>query len=323
MATRFSTDEVCQKDKFAYWREAVCNSYVQLSCESDYRENFSGEIILNRLSKISASFVSGSNQIVQRRASDIAQACDASFLVSLQVEKQSTIEQRGKTAHLKPGDFALYSSTDPYVLTLPHDFRQLVIQIPRDILLRRLPNADILTGQRVSGANKLNSMLSGCLLTFAQSIELSSPIVQHCMQDTIVDLVATGLASLEASALELSNPERQLFINAKSYIQHNIADPDLDRTLLAKAVGVSVRRLSDVFKNEGTPIATQIRKVRLKRIASDLADMRFDTLSISNIAMRWGVNNFQHFSKTFRDQYAMSPREYRQQARFERDCAIT
>jgi AraC-like DNA-binding protein len=37
-------------------------------------------------------------------------------------------------------------------------------------------------------------------------------------------------------------------------------------------------------------------------------------LSISEICFRWGFNGSAHFSRAFRDQYGVSPREFRQGA---------
>jgi hypothetical protein len=41
---------------------------------------------------------------------------------------------------------------------------------------------------------------------------------------------------------------------------------------------------------------------------------QYGHLSISDICFRWGFNDPAHFSHAFRDQYQMSPRQYRQQA---------
>ncbi|MEL7154575.1 MAG: hypothetical protein AAFN51_12440, partial [Pseudomonadota bacterium] len=77
MAILFSTDDVSQRDRFAYWREAVCDSYVPLECSSEMPERFHGSIKLHRLSKISASYVGGGQQHVRRRKRDIALQLDA------------------------------------------------------------------------------------------------------------------------------------------------------------------------------------------------------------------------------------------------------
>ena len=120
--TRYDTDDVPLKQRFSYWRESVCDSYVQLGCDTKNRHNFKGLIEIARHSVVSISRVAGLAHRVDRRKRDIRSATDAFFLLSLQTAESSTVSQFGKSAHLRPGDMALYSSTDPYSLELTDDF---------------------------------------------------------------------------------------------------------------------------------------------------------------------------------------------------------
>ena len=127
------------------------------------------------------------------------------------------------------------------------------------------------------------------------------------------DLFVTGLASLEGSSFELSQPEQQLLMRADTVIRSNLGDPDFDRSKLASAMGMSVRRLSEVYQGDGRSISSTIRRMRLRNIAADLRDARFARRSIADIAYRWGIDNQQNLVRLFRAEYGMSPREYRKQ----------
>ena len=313
--TCYRTSDARRSERFAYWREAVCDTYVQLGCETEDPLTFHGEIELRRLPKVSASVVSGSCQTVDRRKRDIARSDDAFFLLSLQIDRTCLVEQRGRETVLEKGECALYSSVDTYRLTLPDDFRQLVIQIPRQELLQRLPNADLLTARKISNSNRLGSLVSNSILKLAGEMNQSGELFRNCLQDTIVDLIATGLASLGDEALEQSMPEQQVLLRAETFIRSNLADPDLNRTMLAQYLGLSVRRLSQIYSTTGSTISDAIRDARLQRIATDLRDRRFERQSITDIAMRWGVNNLQHFSQVFRARFGQSPSDYRRSAR--------
>ncbi len=311
VAIHFSTADADNREQFSYWREAVCEAYVLLGCESGTRENFKGEIHLERLSNLAVSFVGGSTQEVYRRKRDIARSSQDYFLLSMQLRNHATVAQHDRVGELEPGDFALYSSVDPYQLTLADDFRQLVVQVPRFELLQRLPNADLLTGQTVSGTSELGSLVGGNLLNFARRVSSTAGTVQHLMQDTMIDLIATGLASLEDGECDLRLPEQQLLLRAKAFIRSNLANSELDRRAVAQATGMSVRRLNEVFAADGSSIAAWIRDARTDRIAHDITDVRFVRQSISEIAMKWGFNNLQHFSAVFRKKHGMTPRAYR------------
>ena len=311
MATQFSTQSVRQIERFAYWREAVCNSYVLLDCHSEYPDRFDGEILLNRLSRLSTSFVTGSQQVVRRRRNHISRSSEESFLISLQLKNDGIVRQSNREAHLRPGDFALYSSIDRYCLNLPDGFRQLVVQIPRCDLLSRLPNADLLTGVRISGKSVLGSVVNDSVLRLVSAIDQSNEAVRHNVQDTILDLFVTGLASLDESKYELSRPEQQVLLRADAHIRSNLQNPEFDRNKLAVAMGMSVRRLSELFHGDGRSIASTIRALRLNKIAADLRDHRLSRHSVAEIAFRWGITNQQSLIRNFKTQFGVTPREYR------------
>nr|WP_246157330.1 helix-turn-helix domain-containing protein [Sneathiella litorea] len=306
----FDTRSVTNRDRFAYWREAVCATYVQLGCEAVERRNFKGSITLERLPQISISFVSGTSHDVIRRKQDISRATDEFFLLSLQLKKKAYLSQRERIAELGPGDFALYSSTDHYKLTLTDSFEQLVLQMPKKQLLARMPNADLLTGRRISGNSVIGKLVGQSVLGFARA-ENNNRIIQSFIQDTLIDLVATGLSSIDEGNCELSLPEQHMSLRARTFIQSNLMDPALDRNAVAQATGISVRRLNEIFMKEGYSISGFIRSARLDRAASDLKDPRFQRQSISELAMKWGFNNFQHFSRIFRETYGKPPSEFR------------
>lgn len=311
MARLYDTNDVTKRNRFSYWREAVCDAYVQLGCEGGDREHFRGGIGIERYANLSISNVYGTAHEVHRRKRDISRATDEYFLLSVQLEETSFVAQHGNLARLEPGDLALYGSTDPYQLTLTDNFSQMVVQLPKQRLLTRLPNADLLTGRRISGTSEIGRLVGQNIVNFSKLMLDGDGLVQSMVQDVLIDLIATGLASLDGSSLEMSLPEQHIMLRARTYIQSNLADPRMDRSAVAGATGLSVRRLNELFAKEGTSLAGFIRKARLDRTAREFTDPRFAAQSISEIAMKWGFNNFQHFSKLFRTHFGVSPSQYR------------
>ena len=134
---------------------------------------------------------------------------------------------------------------------------------------------------------------------------------QLLMQETLLDLVATALAGLRGSRYDLSLPEQHILLRAKTYIQANLGDPGLSRESVAAEIGMSVRRLSEIFSSADETIGGYIRPSRLERAARELGDSRFASQTIGEIAMRCGFKNFQHFSKLFRAHFGRSPSDCR------------
>lgn len=309
--TRYDTADVPFRDRFAYWQEAVCDSYVQLGCETERQVGFQGAIEIARHTVLSISRVNGHSHKVRRRKRDIRRASDSYFLLSLQTAQSSSISQFGESSILYPGDMALYSSTDPYELELSDDFSQTVIQLPKERLLARLPNAEMMVARKIDGRCGIGKLVRENIVAFSEHASTPNPVMQSLVQDTLIDLIATGLASQDNCKVELSSPEQHIMLRAKSFIGENLGNANLDRNLVAKEIGMSTRRLNAIFAKEDTSLSAFIRQSRLDALSKELVDPRFAALSISEIALKYGFENFQHFSNMFRSNFGVSPREYR------------
>jgi AraC family transcriptional activator of tynA and feaB len=66
-----------------------------------------------------------------------------------------------------------------------------------------------------------------------------------------------------------------------------------------------------IFAASKESVSTYILRRRLEECARQLADPRWRGHSISDVAFGWGFNSAPHFSRSFRDLYRTSPREYR------------
>lgn len=309
--TRYDTTDVARTDRLAYWQDAVCDTYVQLGCESPQKRSFNGVIEIARHSVLAISRVSGAAQTVRRRRRDIQQATDPFFLLSLQIDESCVVSQFDQSAHLRPGDMALYSSADTYTLNLSDQFSQMVVQLPADRLLARLPNAQMLAACKIDGQSGIGQLVRENIMAFSAHIDTSNPMVQALVQDTLIDLIATGLAAQGQGGADLSSPEQQVLLRAKSFVRDNLGDPALNRTRVAQQVGLSVRRLNAIFAKNGASLSAHIRHARLDAVASDLREARFNGLSITEIAFKHGFSNAQNFSTSFRARFDMSPRDYR------------
>ena len=308
---RYNTSGLTSADRFAYWHDAICETYVRLGCDAQNRGDFNGSIEIERHSSIEISRITGATHSVMRRKRDIQSSSDEAFLFSLQTAKHARIGQLGNVALLAPGDMALYLTSATYQLDLTDQFSQLVVRVPVGKLLARLPNARALCGKRIDGQAQIGRLIGQNLLAFTEQFTPNNLTLNATLQDTMIDMVASGLASLTMQKVELSSPEQMTLIRAKSFIRENLDNINLNRTIVAGEIGLSVRRLGEIFSKEDQSISGFIRAQRLSQVAANLQDVRFSSLTISEIALRNGFQNFQHFSTLFRKEFGLSPREYR------------
>lgn len=95
----------------------------------------------------------------------------------------------------------------------------------------------------------------------------------------------------------------------KYYIREHIDEP-LDRQVLAAVAGFSVSHFHRVFTTYiGENIAGYVRRVRLERAGRKL---RMGAVDITEVALAAGYDTHAAFGKAFKQQFGLSPSEFRQ-----------
>ena len=93
------------------------------------------------------------------------------------------------------------------------------------------------------------------------------------------------------------------------YIRMHISDP-LDRETLAAVAGFSVPHFHRVFTaHVGESAISYVRRLRLERAARKL---RMGAVDITEVALAAGYDSHAAFGKSFKQQFGLSPSEFRQ-----------
>jgi AraC family transcriptional regulator len=93
------------------------------------------------------------------------------------------------------------------------------------------------------------------------------------------------------------------------YIREHLHEP-LDRETLAAVAGFSVPHFHRVFSaHTGESAISYVRRLRLERAGRKL---RMGALDITEVALAAGYDSHAAFSKAFRQQFGVSPSEFRQ-----------
>ena len=96
--------------------------------------------------------------------------------------------------------------------------------------------------------------------------------------------------------------------DVKRYIGEHIDEP-LQRGVLAAVAGFSVAHLHRIFADDvGESISAYVRRTRLERAARKL---RMGAVDISEVALAAGYDTHAAFGKAFKQQYGLSPSEFR------------
>src|SRR5215216_4351134 len=97
--------------------------------------------------------------------------------------------------------------------------------------------------------------------------------------------------------------------DVKRYIREHINEP-LDRETLAAVAGFSIPHFHRVFRaHVGESAVCYVRRLRLERAGRKL---RMGAVDITEVALATGYDSHAAFSKAFKQQFGVSPSEFRQ-----------
>ena len=312
MTIILATSGVAENKRLQFWRDAVCDTFVELDCRTYSDDGFFGEITTAQCDDMHFSRVSADGQRVDRTQSRIRKAREEVVLVSIQVSGNGTVAQDGREAKLEPGDFACYDSTRPYTLNFDAPFEQIVLHMPRSAMIRRAGATQEFTARRVSATSPLGSLVAPFIRNAAAIVTQVGTVAASQLSDVCLGLVTAALGDFTSRHPGNETPARSaLAFRAKTIIANNLGDIHLNTEKVAALMRISPRYLQDLFHSENTTVSEWIWSQRLEKGRRDLFDPVLAREPITQIALRCGFSDLAHFSRRFRAAYAMSPSEYR------------
>ena len=316
MQTIFSTDGLPPKDRFRHWRD-VCEDRIvpmEQSCLGD--ETFDATIDGASFGGLDFSMFSLRNlraSTTPRTLRHENHRTDHLF-VSMVLSGTVRSDQNDRSSTDRAGDFAVRDTNTPWTIEHSGHSEVLAIAIPRQRLESVLGPARIFAGLTVDGDRPVTTLARSFLTNLLHQGDRLPAHSAERMVGVGVDLIVACLA--ERLAQEVPRPLHGTLViqRAKAFIEANLGDPTLDPPMLAAAVGVSLRRLQELFHERGQHISDWIWQKRLEAAATRLADPGCTHLSIGALAYGCGFANQAHFARRFKARYGMAPSEHRHAA---------
>jgi AraC family transcriptional regulator len=108
---------------------------------------------------------------------------------------------------------------------------------------------------------------------------------------------------------QILQDQYEVIEDVMKYIRQHIHEP-LDRETLAAVAGFSIPHFHRVFTaHVGESAISYVRRLRLERAARKL---RMGAVDITEVALAAGYDSHAAFSKAFKQQFGLSPSEFRQ-----------
>lgn len=302
---------ILRVDSLEYWHDVLCAKVFEGEC-SKADPDFRVSLWANRFEDVQVSVISSTAHTFQRREKHARHTKIDELVLTLQLTGNSIYRQDGRELTLRPGDLTCGDSTRPVKQTFIDEVSQLVVQLPRRLMLDAIGPTERYTARELSRQSSVGSMLVSFLRRLPPVLESVPSSTGAHLSDCAIGLVMTALA--EPASLKLDESEWKrgaLLFRAKDFIRTHFRNPDLTPTLIASFLNISVRYLQELFRDENATPSGYIWHCRLENSKLDMDNSYLTSLSIGDIAIRNGFSDLGHFGRRFRESYGMSPRDYR------------
>jgi AraC-like DNA-binding protein/acetamidase/formamidase len=260
-----------------------------------------------------ARISSGPQELSYRNATRGGAIC-----LSLHLEGEAVLVDEARETSIDSGDIVFGPTGASGGLSLQSEFRQLLVTIPREAFRSRLPTPLSLKVGRLPRDCGIGRVFSGMLESVAEQIHQLTAAQLHPIEIALSEFLVSNLVDAQSDAPlpdrmgHIGNEATHLH-HVSQHIENRLSDPGLCVDAVADHIGVSTRYLQKLFESTGETFTHYVRLRRLERCRVDLVNPLFAHLSIGDICFRWNFSDAAHFSRAFREQYQVSPREYRRE----------
>ena len=311
---RFSTHDLPERERVAYWRDCFARGVVNSDVEIDSDPAFHAEAELLVWPELSALWSRETAMSYSRSRSQAADG-DDKFVLIVRLSGVSTLSQGGKEVSLGVGDAAGFLSADPAAAAVS-EIEGLNLSVRREALAPLVGRIDSKALKRIPRECEALRLLISYTDILRQPALAMTAELRHLVSTHILDLVAIAIGTTRdgAAVAERRGLRAARLKTIKADILAHLGNPRLTVGSVALRHGVSPRYVHMIFESEGVTFSEFVLGKRLARTYRMLTDPRFRLMTISAIAFAAGFGDLSYFNHTFRRRFGATPSEVRLRA---------
>ncbi|WP_448029169.1 helix-turn-helix domain-containing protein [Bradyrhizobium liaoningense] len=310
----WNTAGVRSTEQFAYYREAICQAFMNLTPEPAAAAGFPASVEHVRLGNAAINRVSFPEHVVRRSAADIAASDRSCFYLNLKLAGRCRIQQDDREISLSSGQVGIFDSDRQF--SLLHDrgpqLRVASFWVPAEALRERLPASFDVGAARVSDDPFVGHLIVETARTLSDGALRMSEDEGVRLFRVLIELVAVSLSRRSrVGAAESESLADATTLALKRAIHRRLREPGLAVADVAEAVGISERYVHKLLARSGSSFTDYVIDHRLDGAARDLRDPAMADRAIGAIAFDWGFSDLSHFTRRFKQRFGCRPRDWR------------
>lgn len=309
---RRDVDGLPAEARLGAWLDIYSEHFYALDAEALRAPFVNGRVAMFDIAGVRAAYAEASPVRWRRtRSHDARSPSGDYYLLPLPLDAAVRLEQCGREVTVTPEVLALFGAEPGY------DHHQMSsrfwsLRIPGRALRARIPDMDDQIARARSTAEPTVRLAHDYLLGFVRDGRGMAPDEQEAARNILLDLLALAFAA-PATAVEAGETAVRVAHRRRlmRFLDANFQDPELDLAATARGVGVSKRYLQRLLGERDATLTGLLRDRRILEAKRLLAEPGAVRPTIAQVAYAVGFADPAHFSRTFRAETGMSPRDYR------------
>jgi AraC family transcriptional activator of tynA and feaB len=308
----YSTAAVPRGVRATYWNDVYSRRFAEVTFNPVDREGFEAELRVGAVGPISIARVHSKPTDIERNEAHINRSGGRLFSFLLQARGCGVFSHYGHESHMEEGDFTLCDNAAPHRFNCSGRTELIILRISPDVLKAYLPDPEQLCGLRLQADQGMTGTAANMAQKLWTLVEGGLPEKFSAMiARNVLDIMATSYAMAFDASLSESSAVSARKLQATRYIEAHLREPDLTPCSVADALGISPRYLRMLFGGGTESASRYILRRRLEECAKQLSSALWRGRTITDIAFSSGFNSAAHFTRVFRDEYGVTPSQYR------------
>ena len=321
----WSTSGLHAHEQTSYWGDVVCEAFTPLAPRrrrehidaSANPDGLPGWVRSEPLDRTNCAEIASCTQLLTHGPAEVRRAPLDALFVNLQLAVSCHGEQDGRRCRVEPGSLAVFDTTRPYTLEFreapgrEQSWRVLSFRVPRD---QWYSTVDIgaATSHAIDTETGVGRLVGAMMTAIWQERSTLDRTTSRTLEQSFADVLGAVAAATAGSAAMTEDERRDVALRriVQHYIRTAIPLGRVTAEAAAREAAISVRTLHRLFEAATTTFAECVRQERLRGAMSDLESCP-ESVSVGEIAARWGFADTSHMTRTFQRVLGATPTQYR------------